>query len=143
MAIIFLNCDSCPSREPIPDHFWVRFGLHFGVIFWAPFGGQFWPKHKENKGFWSFPALQKGLVLGPFLGSILDTFLAPFPVAFPGTDSRRPSQKKIIVFFSIELAQQPRAQKKVIRPYYLIQNYLFRLFQPGPEKNKTLFCHSL
>ena len=84
----------------------AKSGSFLGPI-WAPFGvhspgplrGLILAETQRKHMFWSFPALQKGLVLGPFLGSILDQFLTPFPVAFPGADSRRPTQKEMMLFF--------------------------------------------
>ena len=49
-------------------HFWLHFWTPFGAKNGPPSGGHFKPKHKEFKGFWCFPAPQKGSVLGPLLG---------------------------------------------------------------------------
>ena len=42
---------------------------HSGALFGGPSGHPFERKHKENKGFWSFPGARFGPFLGPFGGS--------------------------------------------------------------------------
>ena len=64
---------SMPFQGAKSGSFLGPIGAPFWAHFWVPFGGQFWPKHKGNNGFWSFHALKR-IGFDPFLGSILDTF---------------------------------------------------------------------
>ena len=75
-----------PVLGPFWDPFWGEIGALFGAIL-EPFWGvrldlPLERKHKETKGFWSFPGARFGPFWEPFWGSNLAPFGAHFGLNF-------------------------------------------------------------
>ncbi len=145
MAIILLNCCPCPSREQSPDHFWVRFGLHFGLIFGSPSGAIF-DQNTRKQRFLELSCPPKRLGFGSLFGFNFGYISGSISGRLPRGRFSEEQPEENIIIFSIGLAQQPRAQKEIIRPYYLIQNYFFDYSSLAQKKIRYYFvthCTSL
>ena len=99
--------------------FWAPFWVHF----LGPLRGPILAKTQGKQMVLELSCPPKRLGFGSLFGFnfgyISDSISGRLP--WGRFSEAQPEESNII--FLIELAQQPRAQKKVIRPYYLIQNY--------------------
>ena len=130
----------------ILTQFWLHFGLFLGS-FWAhfrpPFGGPFRAKRQGNPPFFHCSGAPGRLSFGaPFglkFGSISASFRIPFCslVFRPEPEENIVKENnKSVLFFQLP---SPKAQKRIIWPYYVLDHYFLIIPGHALEKNTILF----